>query len=99
MECSFDKPISQLLNLEKAGLGVPGKTLYEVYAVREPSTIDPRQQEYDRSPPKRGIERGIFGPASPWILGQIYAFGPFFDIFWVRVALEKAVLHSVHDHF
>lgn len=37
VECSFDKPISQLLNLESSGLGVPGKTLYEVYAVRDPS--------------------------------------------------------------
>lgn len=38
VRCDFGKPISQLLNLEEAGLGVPGKTLYEVYAVRHPST-------------------------------------------------------------
>jgi len=35
--CSFNEPISQLLNLEHAGVGVPGKTLYEVYAVRDPA--------------------------------------------------------------
>lgn len=37
VDCKFDEPISQLLNLEHAGVGVPGKTLYEVYAVRDPS--------------------------------------------------------------
>lgn len=34
--CSFGEPISQLLNLESSGLGVPGKTLYDVYAAHNP---------------------------------------------------------------
>jgi len=36
--CTFDQPLSQLLNLEAAGLGIPGKTLYEVYAVKDAPT-------------------------------------------------------------
>lgn len=35
--CNFAEPISQLLNLEESGLGVPGKTLYEVYAAKDPN--------------------------------------------------------------
>ena len=35
--CNFNDPISQLLNLEQWGLGVPGKTLYEVYAAKDPN--------------------------------------------------------------
>lgn len=36
--CTFDQPLSQLLNLEAAGFGVPGNTLYEVYAVKDAPT-------------------------------------------------------------
>lgn len=44
IRCDGDNPISQLLNLKEAGLSGPGKTLYEVFAVRDPSD-DPSKDD------------------------------------------------------
>jgi len=41
VRCEFNDYTSQLLNLEAAGLAGPGKTLYEVHAVRDPAPDGP----------------------------------------------------------
>merc|ERR1712137_157821 len=67
--CSFNDPVSQLLNLEDVGLGVPGKTLYEVYAVHDPS-----QSWKDPATPRHIVDLVLDAPFTKTTYGDTQLF-------------------------